>query len=29
VVFLGTADEAERVAEGCSDGVVGTGEGAG
>lgn len=27
VVFLGRADEAERVAEGCPDGVAGTSEG--
>jgi hypothetical protein len=27
VVFLGMADEAERVAEGCPKGVVETGEG--
>jgi len=27
VVFMGGADEAERVAEGCPDGMAGTGEG--
>ncbi|MEI6658058.1 MAG: hypothetical protein WCO76_05925 [Planctomycetota bacterium] len=29
VVFLGQADEAERVAEGCPDGTAGTGDGVG
>jgi hypothetical protein len=29
VVFSGRADEAERVAEGCLEGVAETGEGAG
>jgi hypothetical protein len=29
VVFLGGADDTERVAEGCPYGVAGTGEGAG
>jgi len=29
VVFLGGADEAERVAEGWPDGMTGTGEGVG
>ena len=29
VVFLGGAGEAERVVEGCTEGVAGTGEGAG